>query len=213
MSFNGMAKSTSRPDDGVTPTQSGESAVNGDPVSTPEGTDQQQSQQSAPDGKDTSGTTSSADGFKAPATQEELNRIIADRVARAKSQFADYGDLKKKAEQFDAIAEAQKTETQRAIERAESAERRAQELESKQQVADWKSQIAKEVGVPASALRGTTEEDLRAHAEELKQLLPDPNARNNGNGAFVPAEGRDTGNGGSDPRAQFGSIIQTLRGK
>lgn len=38
------------------------------------------------------------DGFKPITSQDELNRIIGDRVARERSRFADYDDLKAKAE-------------------------------------------------------------------------------------------------------------------
>lgn len=156
--------------------------------------------------------TPTGDEFKPITSQDEFNRALNDRLTRERAKYQDYGDLKTKAAQFDAITEAQKTVLQKAEERADEAERRAQALETKQQIADWKTQIAKDAGVPASALRGNTEEDLKAHAEELKALLPDPNARKVG-GAFVPTEGRNSGQGGSDPRTQFGQIIQNLRGK
>jgi septal ring factor EnvC (AmiA/AmiB activator) len=181
---------------------------------TPEGTEDQ--------GGNTSGTTPPAGNeWKPPATQEELNRIIAERVKRAEAKYAGFGDLKKKAEQFDAIAEAQKTELQKIQERAEAAEKRAADLEAAEakraaeaeqarQVADWKAAISKETGVPASALRGNTKEDLQAHAEEIKALLPDPNTRRVG-GAYVPTEGRNVGTGGNDPAAEFGRILQNAR--
>jgi hypothetical protein len=158
-----------------------------------------------------SGTTSTAgsEGFKPPATQEELNRIIADRVKRTEAKYAGFSDLKKKAEQFDAMTDAQKTELQRAQDRAEAAEKRAQALESAQQIADWKSKIAKDAGIPASALRGTTEEELQAHAAELKALLPDPTARH---GAYVAGEGRTT-KAAQSPAELFGEILTKARGQ
>lgn len=173
-------------------------------------------------GGNNSGTTPAASNeWKPPATQEELNRIIADRVKRAESKFGDYKDAKTKAAQYDAMVEAQKTELQKIQERAEAAEKRAADLEAAEQkrqadaevarqVADWKTQIAKATGVPATALRGTTKEDLQAHAEEIKALLPDPNTRRVG-GAYVPTEGREVGAGGSDPAAEFGRILQNAR--
>lgn len=177
---------------------------------------------STTDGKETSGTTSTAgDEFKPITSQEDLNRIIAERVKRAEAKYADTPELRKKAAQFDAITEAQKTELQKIQDRADAAEKRAADLEAAEakrqadaeaakQVADWKAKIAEDTGVPASALRGSTKEDLQEHARELKALLPDPNTRRVG-GAYVPAEGRNVGAGGNDPRAEFGRLIQNAR--
>ena len=45
-------------------------------------------------------------------TQDEMNAIIADRLSREKSKYADYDELKKKALAFDEAEEASKTEQQ-----------------------------------------------------------------------------------------------------
>lgn len=52
--------------------------------------------------------------YTPPATQADLDRIIADRVARAKAQFKDYTDLKTKAAQFDQLQAANQTDLERA---------------------------------------------------------------------------------------------------
>ena len=49
-------------------------------------------------------------------TQAEMNAIISDRLSRERSKYADYDDLKAKAQQFDAAQEAGKTELQKANE-------------------------------------------------------------------------------------------------
>ena len=46
----------------------------------------------------------------------EMNAIISDRLSRERSKYADYDDLKAKAQQFDAAQEAGKTELQKANE-------------------------------------------------------------------------------------------------
>jgi hypothetical protein len=43
----------------------------------------------------------STSGFTPPASQDELNKIISERVARERAKFADYTDLKGKAAKFD----------------------------------------------------------------------------------------------------------------
>jgi hypothetical protein len=51
-------------------------------------------------------------------TQEELNRIVSERVARAKASFGDYDELKKRASEYDKIAEKSKTDLERAVDAA-----------------------------------------------------------------------------------------------
>lgn len=75
-------------------------------------------------------------GQEEPRTfsQADVDRIIADRLRRQKSQFSDYNDLKSQAEKWAEHEEEQKTELQKAQDRADKAEeataaafRRAQE--------------------------------------------------------------------------------------
>lgn len=55
-------------------------------------------------------------------TQAELDRHIADRLARQKAQFGDYDDLKSKASKFDELEQAQKSELEREREARAAAE-------------------------------------------------------------------------------------------
>jgi hypothetical protein len=54
-------------------------------------------------------------------TQEDVDRVVATRLAREKAKFSDYADLKAKADQLDALEEQQKTELERAQTAAEEA--------------------------------------------------------------------------------------------
>lgn len=105
--------------------------------------------------------------FKAPATQADLDRIIQDRVARVKNQFADYDDLKAKAGQVDSfqsrIAELEATNG--------DLSGKVQTFEAEKERSALVSKIAKDKNVPAEALRGTTSEELEAHADTLAALL------------------------------------------
>ena len=59
-------------------------------------------------------------------SQADVDRIVQDRLARAKTAPpADYEELKKAAERLAELEEAQKTELEKAQERAEKAERNA----------------------------------------------------------------------------------------
>lgn len=114
----------------------------------------------------TSGST-----FQPITSQDELNRVVGDRVSRERAKYADYDDLKAKAAKLDDIEQASKTELQREREAREAAEKRAEQLEMQQKVAGWRKDAADTYGVPADALRGSTEDEIKAHAEQLKTLL------------------------------------------
>lgn len=121
--------------------------------------------------EDTTGNTEQSNeggnsGFTPPATQDELNKIISERIARERAKFADYKDLQSKAAKFDEIEQASKSEQERLTERAEAAERRAAELEAQ----TVRLEVASQNGLsPAQAKRlvGSTREELEADAKEL----------------------------------------------
>lgn len=148
--------------------------------------------------------------YTAPATQADLDRIIADRVSRERAKFADYAALKTKAAEFDKLADAQKTELQKAQERADAAEKRAAEFESRDQRAKWAADIVKDSKVPASALRGATEDELKAHFEELKALIPAeeaPKPKPGAVGPYVPTEGSNPTGTLGGPRQAFANFL------
>jgi hypothetical protein len=66
----------------------------------------------------------------ATLTQAQVDAIVRDRIAREREKFKGFDDLKKKAEQYDAVAASQtdlekaQTEAQKANERASTAEGR-----------------------------------------------------------------------------------------
>lgn len=65
-------------------------------------------------------------GFEPIASQEALDKIIQARLARERSRYADYDELKARAAKYDEVEEASKSEIQKAIERAEKAEKELQ---------------------------------------------------------------------------------------
>lgn len=114
-----------------------------------------------------------------------------------------------KAAEFDKFTEAQKTEQQRLLDRAEAAERRATELESAREIDGWKKQVANDpqyAGLTADVLRGSTLEEIEDHAASLKALLPEPRK-----GGQVPTEGRTVTTGSGDPASQFAELIRNAR--
>lgn len=84
-----------------------------------------------------------------------------------------------KAQKFDELEEANRTEQEKLQARAEAAEKALAERDAKEAVAKLAAEIAKEKSeglakpIPASALRGATREELEAHADEIIALLPE----------------------------------------
>ena len=69
------------------------------------------------------------------------------------------------------IEEANKTAEQKQAERIAALEAKVSGYEARDQVAAWASEIVKDSPVPASALRGSTEEELREHFAQLSSLI------------------------------------------
>ena len=67
-------------------------------------------------------------GFQAITSQDQFDRMVKDRIARVKATPpADYEDLKAKASKFDELDAANKSELEKANERAERAEKERQD--------------------------------------------------------------------------------------
>ena len=109
-----------------------------------------------------------AEGQTRTFTQEELNAIVGKRLAEEKSKFADYEDLKAKASKFDEMEEANKSELQKATERANSLEAELKAMKSAEEVRVMRENVAKETGIPSNLLTGATEEECKAQAEAIK---------------------------------------------
>jgi len=107
-------------------------------------------------------------GFKAIESQDELNRIVGERVKRAEGKYADYDALKTKAGEFDKAAEASKTALQVALDRADAAEKSVGVFQQRDQVTKWAEDAVKGSTIPASVLRGSTEDEIKAHFEQVK---------------------------------------------
>ena len=104
-------------------------------------------------------TTPAAEGQQPERTftQAEMNAIISDRLSRERSKYADYDDLKAKAQQFDAAQEAGKTELQKQLDSMTKANT----------LRELRGKVAAATGVPAELLSGDTEESCTAQAQAI----------------------------------------------
>lgn len=150
-----------------------------------------------------------AGGEKKPRTftQDELNAILAEDRRKNAEKYADYDDLKAKAEQLDQHQQENQTELEKAVARAEKAERERDQERTDRQLADRRAlaaEVASAKGVPVSHISGDTREDLEKSADALiswrsggqeatgKQQEQPPNV-----GGYVPHSG--TGENGPTP--------------
>lgn len=166
-------------------------------------------QSSTTDGTSSTGepTSTANDQFKPITSQEDLNRIIAARVERAKAAFADYGDLQAKAAKLDEIEQANKSEVEKAMDRAAAAER---ERDAERANA-LRLRIAAKHGISDEDadlfLTGGDEQSLTKQAERLASRVAAANDQTLRNGTRVPREGR-VNTTASTPEADFGAFLQ-----
>lgn len=125
--------------------------------------------------------------FEPINTQEELDSILKDRLARESKKYADYDELKKGAQEKEKELEALKAQVKeqtdaiaKYAEQLKGVEEKDKELESlKGQVKSYeinslKIKIAHEEGLPyglSSRLSGDTEETIKKDAKALKALI------------------------------------------
>ena len=162
--------------------------------------------EATPEGGNTSGETPTADEFKPITSQEELNRIVGERVKRAKP--ADYDDLKAKAAKLDEIEKANQTEAERAQARLAELEAELNQTRSE----SMRLRVATEHGITdaediALFLTGADEETLTKQAKRLAAREADRKK----SGLRVPREGAtpEVTSGDEDRR----SFVRQLTGR
>lgn len=116
-------------------------------------------------------------------TQAEVDAIVGDRLKRDRQKYADYDTLKEKADKFDAMEEANKSELQKAIERGDALQVELDKLKGANAVREMRNKVAEETGVPAHLLTGRTEEECREQAQAIVEYAKPsgyPNVRDGG---------------------------------
>lgn len=107
---------------------------------------------------------------------EKWKALARKNEARAKEN-AD------KAKRLDDLEEAQRSETEKLVARAEAAEAKLAERDKAEAARALAEEVAKDKGVSASVLRGSTKEELEEHADSILALMPEkPKAATDGSG-------------------------------
>lgn len=100
-------------------------------------------------------------------TQEELDAIVSDRLKRDRQKYADYEELKTKAQAYDEAREAEKTELEKATERAAALQTELDQLKHDSSVRELRDKVSLETGVPALLLKAETEDEMREMAKAI----------------------------------------------
>lgn len=101
-------------------------------------------------------------------TQEELDHIVGERLAREREKYSDYDALKDKASRLDELEEASKTELQKMTEKASALEEELNGMKKAAEIRVIRDKVSKETGVPAELLTGETEEACKSQADAIK---------------------------------------------
>lgn len=148
--------------------------------------------------------------FKVIETQEQLDAIIADRVARAErkgeenasQKYADYEELKAKAEAVESL-QKELDETKATIAELDDYKAKLHKYE----IDSVKTKVAHEEHIPyefAARLNGDDEEAIRADAKEVAKFIKMHNA---------PLGGAEpVAHGGNDKETALRKMVQDMRG-
>ena len=103
-------------------------------------------------------------------TQQEVDDIIKKRLSRAKSEVpADYEELKSKAQKFDELEEANKTELQKATDELNKLKGDIAKRDAKDKQTALRSKVAKETGVPSELIAGSNEDEMKEWAQRVAE--------------------------------------------
>ena len=140
-------------------------------------------------------------------TQTELNAIVSDRLQRERNKYADYEAYKEKAEKYDAAEEAQKSELQKATERAEALQKELDSMKQADAVRKTREEVAREVGIPVNLLTADTKEACEEQAKSILAFAKPSSypVINDGGEVRTPA-------GTGKTRDQFADWLNSLNG-
>jgi len=100
-------------------------------------------------------------------TQEEVNSIVEGRLKKESAKYSDYEELKAKASKFDEMEEANKTELQKATEKADALQKQIDAMTKSNEVRDIREKVSSETGIPISLLTSDSEDGCRSQAEAI----------------------------------------------
>lgn len=136
-------------------------------------------------------------------TQSEVNNLIKERLERERTKYKDFEDLKAKAAKFDEMEEANKSELQKATDKATALEAELLSLKKEKEVRSIREKVAAETGVPIGLLTMETEDECKEQAKALLEWSKP------GSYPAVKDSGEATGIKGGSTSQQFEEWFKT----
>ncbi len=116
-------------------------------------------------------------------TQEEVNSFLAKDRKQMAEKYADYEALKEKASRLDEIEAANKSELEKATEKATRLESELKAIKEAEAIRGIREEVAKNTGIPAHLLTGNTKEECEAQATAIADFAkpaPYPSIKDGG---------------------------------
>jgi len=132
-------------------------------------------------------------------TQEEVNGIVNERLARERKKYdgIDLEALKEKAAKLDKLEEANKSELEKANARADKLQAELTAIKKAGEIREMREKVAQETGIPVNLLTADTEEECTKQAESIKAFAQ-PNAYPNVRDGGEPRNINSTGSAQRD---------------
>lgn len=108
------------------------------------------------------------------------------------------------AKELEKLKDANKSELERAQERAAAAEAKLKSLQAEKDIAEWRQEVAKETGVPADILSGSTKEEIEDHAKLLAQYIKHDSA------PYISSDGHKPKRTAKSSKEAFAEAIENL---
>lgn len=121
-------------------------------------------------------------------TQEEVDRIVGDRLSRERKNYEGFEEYKAAAEKLPTL-ESERNEWKG----------KAEKFEAEKERGKLAAKVAKDAGLPAEAagvIHGETVEEMTAHAEQLKAILKPT-------GPIIPGQEKSPSKIEADPMREF----------
>ena len=146
--------------------------------------------------------------FKTIETQEELDKIIKDRIDRVNEKYADYDQLKSRNEELTAENSALQTTVSETSEKVKGFDQEKADMMAKIsgfETSKLRTQIALKHGLPidlADRLQGDNEEAITKDAERLSGFMKPVNP--------TPPLANPEGPQGSDKNASYKKLVESM---
>lgn len=105
--------------------------------------------------------------FNPITSQEQFDKAIGARLYEERQKYEGFNEYKDKAEKYEeAISKLNAKDAE-----IESLNKELDAFHMKAKLSEIKEQVSKEFGVPTNLLKGSNEEEIKLHAESLKEFI------------------------------------------